>query len=183
MIKHYFQRMKGSEVCPPRKPYSKIVWSWIGAFIGIYLISILSRLMYSETTDNLFLVGSFGASAVLLYAAPQVEYAQPRNLLGGHIISAVIGVTVYRYLNFDIAILGALAVSTSIVAMHLTRTIHPPGGATALVAVVGSAEVHNTGYLFVVNPIASSAIVMLIVALVINNLSRNPKQHYPKFWV
>ncbi len=131
----------------------------------------------------MFLIGSFGASAVLIYAAPQVEYAQPRNLIVGHIISAAIGVTVYKMLPFDVALLGALAVSLSIVAMHFTRTIHPPGGATALIAVIGSSEVHNIGYQFIVLPVATGAFVMLIVALVVNNLSKNPKRHYPIYWM
>jgi CBS domain-containing membrane protein len=128
-------------------------------------------------------VGSFGASAVLIYGAPQAEFSQPRNLLGGHILSAIIGVSVYKYLPLDVALLGALAVSFSIVVMHFTRTLHPPGGATALIAVIGSAEVQNTGYLFVISPIGTGAIIMLIVALVINNLSSNPKRHYPKYWL
>ncbi|MBL3527849.1 MAG: HPP family protein [gamma proteobacterium endosymbiont of Lamellibrachia anaximandri] len=181
-MKSYLQKMKGGEKSPPRKPFSKIAWSWLGAFIGIYLVAILSRFSNTGLLDSLFLVGSFGASAVLIYAAPQVEYAQPRNLIGGHIISAVIGVTVYKLLPFDVALLGAFAVSLSIVAMHFTRTTHPPGGATALIAVIGNAEVHNIGYQFVVSPIAVGAFVMLFIALVVNNLSKNPKRHYPRYW-
>ncbi len=183
MIRSFFGKMKGGDICPPRKPFSKILWSWLGAFIGIYLVATLSRLTHSNLLDSLFLVGSFGASAVLLYGTPQVELAQPRNLIGGHIISAAIGVTVYKYLALDVAVLGALAVSLSIVAMHFTRTLHPPGGATALIAVIGSAQVHSTGYQFVLTPIASGAFIMLAVALVINNLSSNPKRHYPKYWL
>ncbi|MFV1992676.1 MAG: HPP family protein [Acidiferrobacterales bacterium] len=182
-MRRFLKKMSGGEVCPPRKPLSKIAWSWLGAFIGIYLVSVMSRITDANLLDSLFLVGSFGASAVLIYGAPQVEYAQPRNLIGGHIISAAIGVTMYKFLALDIALMGALAVSLSIVAMHFTRTIHPPGGATALIAVIGSHEVHNTGYLFVVTPIASGVFIMLIVALVVNNLSSNPKRHYPRFWL
>ena len=174
--------MRGGEKSPPRKPFSKIAWSWLGAFIGIYLISILSTLTHVDLLSSMFLVGSFGASAVLIYGAPQVEFSQPRNLVGGHIISAFIGVTIYKYLSLDIAILGALAVSLSIVFMHFTRTLHPPGGATALIAVTGSAQVHTTGYLFVMSPIATGAVILLIVALVVNNLSSDPKRHYPKYW-
>ncbi|VAW75341.1 HPP [hydrothermal vent metagenome] len=182
MIPTFLKRLSGGETCPPRKPFHYIAWSWLGAFVGIYLVSTLSQLTHSNLLDSLFLVGSFGASAVLIYASPQVEYAQPRNLIGGHIISAIIGVTIYKFLSLDIALLGALAVSLSIVAMHFTRTIHPPGGATSLIAVIGSAEVHNTGYLFVVTPIATGAVVMLIVALVVNNISSNSKRHYPRYW-
>ncbi len=182
MIREVFSRMKGGEKSPPRKPFSNIAWSWLGAFIGIYSVSIVSSISGVDMLKSLFLVGSFGASAVLIYGAPQAEFSQPRNLLGGHIISAFIGVTVYKYLALDIVLLAALAVSLSIVAMHFTRTLHPPGGATALIAVIGSADVHNNGYYFVISPIGIGALIMLIIALVINNLSSNPKRHYPRYW-
>ena len=179
----FFKRMRGGETCPPRKPFSKIAWSWLGAFLGIYLVSVMSRLMHLDLLNSMFLVGSFGASAVLIYGAPQAEFSQPRNLVGGHVISAIIGVSIYKYLSLDIAILGALAVSLSIVAMHFTRTLHPPGGATALIAVIGSAQVHSSGYMFVLSPIATGAVILLVVALFVNNLSSNPKRHYPRYWV
>ncbi len=143
----------------------------------------MSRLTEANLLDSLFLIGSFGASAVLIYGAPQVEYAQPRNLIGGHIISAFIGVTIYKYFPiYDVAILGAMAVSLAIVVMHFSKTLHPPGGATALIAVIGSAQVHSLGYQYVFTPVATGALIMLIVALVVNNLSSNPKRHYPVFW-
>ncbi|WP_345978838.1 HPP family protein [Sulfurimonas sp. HSL3-2] len=179
----FFKRMRGGETCPPRKPFSKIAWSWLGAFLGIYLVSVMSRLTHLDLLNSMFLVGSFGASAVLIYGAPQVEFSQPRNLVGGHVISAIIGVSIYKYLSLDIAVLGALAVSFSIVAMHFTRTLHPPGGATALIAVIGSAQVHSSGYMFVLSPIATGAVILLVVALFVNNLSSNPKRHYPRYWV
>ncbi|MBU0631434.1 HPP family protein [bacterium] len=182
-MKLFFKRMKGGEESPPRKHFSKIAWSWLGAFIGIYLVSIMSRLTHLDLLNSMFLVGSFGASAVLIYGAPQTEFSQPRNLLGGHIISAIIGVSIYKYLSLDIAVLGALAVSLSIVAMHYTRTLHPPGGATALIAVIGSAQVHSKGYMFVLSPIATGAFILLVVALFVNNLSANPKRHYPRYWL
>lgn len=182
MLRDYLKRMKGGEVRPAPKPLSKIAWSWLGSFLGIYLVAILSRLTHADLLNNLFLVGSFGASAVLIYGIPESDYAQPRNLIGGHVISALIGVTVYKYLPLDIALLGALAVSISIIAMHLTSTLHPPGGATALIAVIGSAEVHDIGYIFVLSPVAVGALILLIVALVVNNLSNDPKRHYPRYW-
>ena len=73
-----------------------------------------------------------------------------------------------------------MAVSTSIAVMHLTGTLHPPGGATALIAVIGGESVHNLGYLYVLIPTALGAIVMLIIALIINNIPKNRK--YPEFW-
>ncbi len=183
LLKIYFNKMRGGEKSPIRKPFSKILWSFIGAFIGIYLISVINQFLYGDTQNTLFLVGSFGASAVLIYGAPQAEFSQPRNLVGGHIISALVGVSVYKYLNFDVMVLSALAVSLSTILMHYTRTLHPPGGATALIAVIGSERVHEAGYSFVVMPIAIGVVILLLVALFINNLSSNPKRHYPRYWL
>ncbi len=183
MLKMFFKKIKGGGISPVRKPFSKILWSWLGAFTGIYLVSIISKLSPFDALNSLFLVGSFGASAVLIYGSPDADFAQPRNVLGGHIISAFIGVSVFKFIPFEVALLGALAVSFSIVAMHFTRTLHPPGGATALIAVIGSSEVHNMGYIFVLTPIATGAIILLVTALLVNNLSKNPKRHYPKYWL
>jgi CBS-domain-containing membrane protein len=178
----YLRRMRGAEIAPPRKPLSKIVWSGVGAFLGIYLISIQNRLVSVDSADAIFLVGSFGASAVLVYGAPQAEFSQPRNLIGGHIVSALVGIAVYRYLPFDVSLAGATAVALSIVLMHATRTLHPPGGATALIAVIGSSQIHDLGFMFVVTPIAMGASILLLIALAVNNLSQNPKRHYPSYW-
>jgi CBS-domain-containing membrane protein len=106
--------------------------------------------------------------------------AQPRNLLGGHVLSAIIGVTAFQLLGGQPWLAAAMAVSTSIALMHLTKTLHPPGGATALIAVIGGESVHNLGYLYVVIPTALGASVMLIVALLVNNIPKARK--YPEFW-
>ncbi|UPT77187.1 HPP family protein [Sulfurovum sp. XGS-02] len=178
----YFNRMRGLEASPSRAHIPHIIWSGIGAFLGIYLISVLNQYLFVNTADTLFLVGSFGASAVLLYGVPNAELSQPRNLIGGHIISALIGITVYKYLPLELSLLSALAVSLSIVAMHITRTLHPPGGATALIAVIGSSQIHELGYRFVLTPIATGTFILLIIALAVNNMSNNPNRHYPRYW-
>ncbi len=135
-----------------------------------------------DNISTLYLVGSFGATAVLIYAAPRAELSQPRNVVGGHIISALVGVSVYQFLPFDLSLLSAIAVSFAIMAMQLTKTVHPPGGATALISVIGSSDVHQLGYWFVLFPIATGAVTMLLIALVINNLSKDPTRHYPSCW-
>lgn len=181
-MKNYFSRMKGQGHTATSHPKTAMVWSWFAAFVGIYSISLFSEYIHLTNFDQLFLVGSFGASAVLIYGTPHVEYAQPRNLIGGHIISAFIGITVYKLFSFDVALASALAVSLSIAAMHLTKTIHPPGGATALIAVIGSSEIHNMGYQYVLSPIGTGILIMLVVALGVNNLSGDSSRHYPKRW-
>ncbi len=180
MLKPYFSRLKGSGRCPPRKPLSKLMWSWLGAFLGIYAITLLAQ---SSLINSLFLIGSFGASAVLIYGAPMADFSQPRNLVGGHLISAIVGVTCAKLITLDIGLACALAVSLSVLAMHYSRTLHPPGGATALIAVIGGPQITQVGYWFVLTPVASGAIILLIIALLVNNLSSNPKRHYPTYWI
>lgn len=179
----YFRRMRGGDKSPPRKPLSKIGWSWLGAFVGIYSISLLNKLLELNGDDSLFLIGSFGASAVLIYGAPMAEFSQPRNLVIGHIVAAITGVITYKLLPDCIPLSGALAVSIAIVAMHLTRSLHPPGGATALIAVIGGSKIHGLGYWYLLSPVLTGVLIMLAVAVLVNNLSTNPKRHYPKYWI
>ena len=182
-MKRYFLRMKGKEKCPPRKPVSKIIWSWIGAFFGIYAILAFEKYLESAAISSFFLIGSFGASAVLVYGAPLAEFSQPRNLVGGHVVSAIVGVTVFMLIGADTLWAGPLAVSLAIVAMHFTRTLHPPGGATALIAITGGNKVHSLGYTYVISPVLVGSLLLLLVALLVNNLSTNPKRHYPVYWL
>lgn len=182
-LKKYLSRMRGTEKCPPRKPFSKIVWSWVGAFAGIFAITQLNGLLEINGVDSLFLIGSFGASAVLLYGVPMAELSQPRNLILGHVISATIGVSIYYLISDNTSIACALAVSTSIAAMHYTRSLHPPAGATALIAIIGAPKIHQLGYWYILSPVLTGALILLIIALIINNLSSNPKRHYPRYWI
>ena len=152
-------------------------WTFIGAFAGIAFIGLINKLQFAET-DNIFLIGSFGASCVLIYGIPNSPLAQPRNLLGGHMISAVIGVTVHYIIPNELWLASALAVSLSIVAMQMTKTLHPPGGATALIANIGTEKIKSLGYLYVLSPVFTGAFILLIVAILINN--RAAHRNYPK---
>ena len=126
------------------------------------------------------LIGSFGASAVLVYGAAKSPLAQPRNLVGGHIISGIIGVACYRWCGEPVWVAAALAVSLAIAAMLVTRTLHPPGGATALIAVIGGDKVCKLGFLYPFIPVGLGALILLIVGLLVNNASKN--RRYPEFW-
>lgn len=151
-------------------------WSFLGSFVGIGLIAFLqSRLLGQH--DNLFLIGSFGASSVLIYGAIQSPLAQPKNLVGGHVISALVGVTMYKLVPDVMWLAAPLAVSFSIVAMQVTKTLHPPGGATALIAVIGSEKIKALGYVYVLSPVLSGCLILLAVALIFNNVTTNRK--YP----
>jgi CBS domain-containing membrane protein len=151
-------------------------WSFVGAFIGIGVIAYLQSL-HLPRLENIFLVGSFGASSVLVYGAVYSPLAQPRNLVGGHVVSALVGVTVGKIFPDIIWLTAPTAVALSIVAMQVTRTLHPPGGATALIAVAGSAKIIELGYMYVLSPILIGAFILLLVALVFNNITKD--RHYP----
>lgn len=152
-------------------------WSFLGAFIGIFLIAMMQEKMLFSKIENVFLIGSFGASCVLIYGAIQSPLAQPRNLIGGHVIAAVIGVTIAKFVP-DITWLQApLAVGLSIVFMQITKTLHPPGGATALIAVTGGEKIAALGYYYVLSPVLSGCLILLIVALIFNNITKD--RSYP----
>ena len=150
---NYFEKMRGSGPSPPGVGAGEVFWSWLGSFLGISAVALLHAGLF-EPRDLSLLIGSFGASAVLIYGAVRSPLAQPRNL--------------------------AVAVSLAIAIMHLTRTLHPPGGATALIAVIGGDSVHQLGYLYVLVPAALGALVMLVIALLVNNIPKTRK--YPEFW-
>jgi len=176
----YWEKMKGGGQSPPQVGSMEILWSWIGSFLGIAAVSLIHYKMLDQT-GMLMIIGSFGASAVLIYGAIRSPLAQPRNLIGGHVFSAIIGVTAFQLFGGDLWLAAALAVSTSIAVMHFTKTLHPPGGATALIAVIGGESIHNLGYMYVIIPTASGAMIMLIVALLFNNMPKSRK--YPEFWL
>ena len=176
---NYFNKMRGHTQSPPRVGLAEIVWSWVGSFLGIAVVGLLHFRLLDQTAW-IMIIGSFGASAVLVYGAIRSPLAQPRNLIGGHVLSAVIGVTAFQFLGGQPWLAAALAVSTSIALMHLTKTLHPPGGATALIAVIGGDTVHHLGYLYVLVPTALGASVMLFIALIVNNIPKS--RRYPEFW-
>lgn len=147
-------------------------WSFLGSFFGIGIIAYLqSRTL--PTSGMVFLIGSFGASSVLVYGVIQSPLAQPRNLIGGHLVSAIIGVTIQKVFPDVLWLAAPLAVSLSIVFMQITKTLHPPGGATALIAVTGSGTIIKMGYFYVISPVLSGVLILLFVAIIFNNMTSN----------
>ncbi len=164
----------------PPQPYASLtekLLSAVGALVAILALAwITSRFLSPGPT--LFLVASMGASAVLLFATSHSPLAQPWAFVGGHVLSAFIGVACQQFIP-DTTVATAAAVALSILAMHLLHCLHPPGGATALMPVLGGPEVQQLGFGFVIAPVALNAALLLVLALVINNLL--PGQRYPVF--
>src|SRR4051812_20157208 len=155
------------------------LWTFTGGFAGIALIGLLQGSRFGQA-DNIFLIGSFGASAVLVFGVTNSPLAQPRNLVGGHLFSALVGVTVHKILPDQMWIASSLAVALSIVLMQVTKTLHPPGGATALIANIGSEKIKSLGFSYLLSPVMSGVLILLLVALVVNNIPRHRNYPYKK---
>jgi len=178
-LKNYFYKMRGPDRSPPRINAQEVCWSWLGAFLGIAAVALVHYSLVGQG-GLMLLIASFGASAVLLFGAIKSPLAQPRNLIGGHMLSALTGVTVYQLFSASPWLACAMAVATALALMHCTKTLHPPGGATALIAVIGGDSIHALGYLYVVIPVGLGVFLMLLVALLFNNIPSS--RRYPEFW-
>ena len=126
---------------------------------------------------------SFGASAVLVYGAPNSPLAQPPNLVLGTVLSAAVGVAVrvaFVHAQGPLWLACGVSVALAIAVMGATRTTHPPGGALALIAVIGGKRVEDVGWWFVLLPGLACPLVLLLVGLILNNL--DPRRSYPVYW-
>lgn len=151
-------------------------WSFLGSFVGIGILAYIQSIHF-KGNDAVYLIGSFGASSVLVYGIIQSPFSQPRNLVGGHVISAFVGVTIHKLAPDIIWIAAPLAVSFAIISMQITKTLHPPGGATALIAIIGSDKIKSLGYMYVLSPVLVGVLILLIIALIFNNMTAN--RYYP----
>lgn len=150
--------------------YSEKVISTAGGFLGIFGIIFCSQRLLDPDVA-VMIVPSMGASAVLLFAAPHAPFSQPWNVIGGHALSAIIGVACWQWIP-DFTVAASASVGLAIGAMYFARCIHPPGGATALAAVIGSEKLHDLGYAYAYEPILLNAAIILLVAIVFNGLFR-----------
>jgi CBS-domain-containing membrane protein len=140
--------------------------SGLGGLLSILAITLISQQMLGAQ-DAVLVVASMGATAVLLFAVPHGPLSQPWPLLGGHVISAIIGVGCALLVPSQL-LAAAVAVALAIAVMHYLRCIHPPGGATALTAVIGGESIQALGFQYVLTPVLLNAVVMLFIAIGFN---------------
>lgn len=155
------------------------VISAVGGVLSILILIGLCRCGLDGIGGS-FMVASMGASAVLLFAVPHGQLSQPWPVIAGHGLSALAGVLCARFIpQQDIA--AACSVGLAIGIMHQFKCIHPPGGATALTAVIGGPAVHEMGFGFVLFPVVANAILMVALAMILNAAFR--WRRYPAFLV
>jgi len=150
---------------------------WLGSLgigLGLWLTGWLSQ----QALDGLdpWFVAPMGASAVLLFLLPASPLAQPWSILGGNLVSALIGISCAKLFGHSVPV-AALAGALAAAAMLALRCLHPPGGAVALTAVLGSPGIQLLGYGFAFLPVGINSAFMLLVALLFNNLSGHRYPH------
>jgi CBS-domain-containing membrane protein len=148
--------------------YREKLISSLGGFVGIFCVLMISQWLLDPDV-SVMIVPSMGATAVLLFAAPHAPFSQPWNVLGGHAVSAIIGVACWKWIP-DTNLAASVSVGLAIGTMYVARCIHPPGGATALAAVVGSEKLHQLGFAYEYDPIMLNAVVIVLVAFLFNGL-------------
>lgn len=176
---------------PPHKPKFKLfvpilagatlgdrLFASFGAVLGIGLTGLVCTLFFGKDPHLPFIVAPVGASAVLLFAVPASPLAQPWSIIGGNTISALVGITVSRFVGDPMIAIG-IAVGGAIALMSLTRSLHPPGGAAALTGVIGGQAVHAAGFLFPFVPVALNCILLVALGWVFHRFSRHSYPHVP----
>jgi CBS-domain-containing membrane protein len=172
---HSWLDLLGIELTPVSH-HERLV-STLGGFLGILGILGISHFFLGDPAA-LLIVASMGASAVLLFAVPHGALAQPWAVLGGHTVSALVGVSCALLVPHEL-LAASLAVGLSIGAMYYLRCTHPPGGATALFAVIGGDTIHSLGYQYVLTPVMLNAVVLVLVAFLFNYAF--PWRRYPAY--
>lgn len=148
----------------------------LGAALAITLTVIVCGGLPLSAADLPIIVAPLGASAVLVFAVPSSPLAQPWPVVGGNIISTLVGVAAFNLVP-NLAIAAGLAVGGAILVMSLTRCLHPPGGAAALTAVIGSQSIHAAGYEFAFAPVGINSIALIAIAMFFHRASAHTYPH------
>ncbi len=170
LIKKLGSRLLGNTIYQPQFSDQQLLLTYVGSFLGIAALAYIS-----VNTHYPLIAAPFGATAVLVFALPDSPIAQPRNLIGGNCLGAIVSIILGHLFGSDPWVI-ALAVSTAIFLMQLTKTLHPPGGAVALVGIMSHAD-----WNFLFAPVLAGSIVLLIFTFAFHNLTSG--KHYPQHWL
>jgi CBS domain-containing membrane protein len=145
-----------------------------GALIGLLITALCAHFLLGD--HAIWLVAPIGASSVLVFALPASPMAQPWAVLGGNVVSGLVGVACVKLLGSD-PYVGAVAAAAAIGAMFALRCLHPPGGAVALTTVIGGPAIHSLGFGFALGPVAINGILLVLAGVIYNNLTGKRYPH------
>lgn len=154
----------------PKPNGAQLLKTLVGSTVGISLIA-----WFSTITDYELLMASFGATCVLIFAIPDAPLAQPRNVIGGHIIATFIGL-VFLKLGLNNHFFMGLAVGLAIVLMMATQTLHPPAGSNPIVVLLSL----DANWSFLLFPVLFGVVILVAFAMVLNNIARPAP--WPRYW-
>lgn len=171
-LENYYFKIRGNKRSVPiDKPHHRyIFWSWLGSYIAIAATAYLS-----VKTNSPLLMAPFGATSVLIFGLPDSPLAQPRNVIGGNFVAALVSLIILHLFGSEPWAMG-MAVATAIGMMQLTGTLHPPSGAVALVVMMTKAD-----WPFLLTPALEGSMILVLCAVVFNNLAQD--RTYPKHWL
>ena len=149
-----------------------IIKSLLAGLFSIITIGALTYLTY-KTTFGLFLVASFGSTMVLLYGYPESQFAQPKNIFFGHLVTALIGILVLNFIPLPLFIIIPIAVGLGVGLMILLNVTHPPAGGNPIIVIIGSVS-----YDYLLNPIIFGSMIVVAFGIIINRFIL--KKKYPK---
>ncbi len=165
----YLSRFRGGGTIPARPPMKAILITWLGGFVAIATVALVGL-----STETVLVLGSFGATCVLVFGFPESPFSQPRNVLGGHFLSTATGLAFFHFIGPHWWSM-ALALATAIALMQITRTVHPPAGSNPLIVFLAGAS-----WQFLFAPTLFGAMILVLVALIYNNISTD--RRYPQYW-
>ncbi|WP_392564144.1 HPP family protein [Orbus wheelerorum] len=165
------KKMKGGGVIQPRPDVISVIRGFLGGTLGILMLLIVT---YWGGTPSI--MAPFGATCVLLFAVPNAPLSQPRSVIGGHFISALVGLLFINIFG-DGMIFIALAVGVSVALMQILRVVHAPAGANPILIFLSG--IHD--YTFLLTPVLSGAVVLVLIALVVNNIGS--RSIWPCYWL
>lgn len=166
----FFTKMRGGAALPPRANLRQVGIAWLGGCLAIGIIAYLANISHTA-----LVLGSFGASCVLVFGFPESPFSQPRNVIAGHFISSLVGLAFLAAFG-TVWWSVALAAGTAIACMLLTRTVHPPAGSNPVIVMLTMPT-----WDFLLTPTLIGAVLLVLVAVIFNNL---PKERaYPKYWM
>ena len=149
-----------------------IIQSILAGIFSIITIGFLTVLTY-KTSYGIFLIASFGSTMVLLYGYPESPFAQPKNIILGHFLTALIGIVFLNFVPLPIFLNIPLAVGFGVMFMILLKVTHPPAGGNPIIVIIGSVS-----YDYLINPIILGALIVILFGVVLNRFVLRKK--YPK---
>ena len=165
----FFEKLRGGSAQPPRARMIDIALAWLGGLLAIGAVSLLASLTHAT-----LILGSFGASCVLIFGFPDSPFSQPRNVIAGHVLSSLVGLVCLSLFG-AVWWSMALAVATAIALMLATRTVHPPAGSNPVIVMLS-----QPGWSFLITPTLVGSILLVLIAVGFNNLP--DQRRYPKYW-